>query len=303
MQVNKSDVASGLFSSYQDALKGGENPATRLNLALAYYKLSEFGRAAQEFDTVRTEESANVQASELAANCYLRLGDNRRVIAITTPLALARPDDLALQYLLGAALLRDHQTEQGRQIINRILAHGESGGSDLLQAQVALADQDYSKANALTEPAIGQAPKLADAHVLNGIAKEGLGDYVGARSAFEQALRLDPTAFDANLHLSALMLRESDTASAERFAAAALRLRTSSAAELYQMGLIHRATGKFEDAVANFEAAEKQSPEWLEPHVQLATLYYRVQRPADGQREREQVSRLSAYKPAAAQPE
>jgi tetratricopeptide (TPR) repeat protein len=281
------------ISHYRDALKGGENPATRLNLALAYYKLGELSRAAQEFEKVQAEQQGNVQANDLAADCYLRLGENKRVIALLEPLAAHQPNDLTLEYLLGTALIRDHQVVKGRQVIDRILQHGENAGANLLFAQLALADENYSEADARAEKAITLDPKLPDAYMLSGVAKEGLGDYKGARSAFERCLQLDPNGFDSNLHLGALMLRDSDLESAQRFTATALRLRPSSPAALYQMGLIDKATGNLEEAVNAFEAAEKDSPDWLEPHVQLASLYYRLKRPEDGLRERQLVSRLS----------
>ncbi len=281
------------ISNYNDALKGGENPATRLNLALAYYKLGELSRAAQEFEKVRAEQPDNVQANDLAADCYLRLGENQRVIATIGPLAAQHTDDLTLQYLLGTALIRDRQGEKGREVIDRILQHGENAGANLLLAQIALADENYSEADSRTQKALIEDPKLPDAYMLSGIAKEGLGDYGGARAAFKRSLELDPDGFDSNLHLGALMLRESDSDSAQRFTAAALRLRPSSPAALYQMGLIYKETGRLQEALKAFESAEKGAPDWVEPHVQLASLYYRLKRPKDGLRERELVSRLS----------
>jgi hypothetical protein len=41
------------------------------------------------------------------------------------------------------------------------------------------------------------------------------------------------------------------------------------------------------------EALVAEHPAWLEPHVSLATVYYRLKRRADGDREREIVDRLT----------
>jgi hypothetical protein len=38
----------------------------------------------------------------------------------------------------------------------------------------------------------------------------------------------------------------------------------------------------------------KDDPTWLEPHEELASLYYRLHRPADGAKEREIVDKLTA---------
>ncbi len=282
------------IANYDEALQGGENPATRLNLALAYYKLGDLRNAVTEFEHVRAEQPDNVQASDLAADCYLRMGDNRRAIEIAGPLSAAHADDLAIQYILGMALIRDHQKEEGQRVIDRVLEHGENAGVNLLEAQMALNEENYTKANRYAEKAMEQAPQLADGYLLSEIAKEGMGDYAAAKAAFRRSLHFDPNGFDANLQLGALLGHDADLAGARVYVGAALRLRPNSAAALYQMGQIDKQAGSLEDAREAFEEAEKEAPNWLEPHVQLASLYYRLKRPQEGKREREAVSRLSA---------
>jgi hypothetical protein len=53
-------------------------------------------------------------------------------------------------------------------------------------------------------------------------------------------------------------------------------------------------SGQYEEAAKGLEALEKADPDWLEPHVELANVYYRLHRPADGAKEREIVARLNA---------
>jgi lipopolysaccharide biosynthesis regulator YciM len=62
------------------------------------------------------------------------------------------------------------------------------------------------------------------------------------------------------------------------------------------MALLKNASGQTEQAVADLERVERQDPDWLDPHVQLAALYYKVHRPADGLRERQIVARMSEKK-------
>jgi len=51
-------------------------------------------------------------------------------------------------------------------------------------------------------------------------------------------------------------------------------------------------TGKYAEAATTLEELEKGDPKWLDPHVELAALYYKLHRPDDGQRERDIVNRL-----------
>ena len=52
--------------------------------------------------------------------------------------------------------------------------------------------------------------------------------------------------------------------------------------------------GRVEQARAALESLVKEAPEFLEAHVSLATVYYRLKRKEDGDREREVVKRLNA---------
>jgi len=48
------------------------------------------------------------------------------------------------------------------------------------------------------------------------------------------------------------------------------------------------------EARAALESIVKESPQFVEAHVSLATVYYRLKRKADGDREREIVKTLNA---------
>ena len=65
------------------------NAPVRLNLALAYYKAAEITPAARELSRVIAEEPANRQAILLLADCDLRLGENKKVVELLSPLEAA----------------------------------------------------------------------------------------------------------------------------------------------------------------------------------------------------------------------
>ena len=60
------------------------------------------------------------------------------------------------------------------------------------------------------------------------------------------------------------------------------------------MALVKVAQRRDESAASDLESIAREVPAWLQPHVVLATLYYRLNRPSDGLREREIVARLTA---------
>jgi hypothetical protein len=57
-------------------------------------------------------------------------------------------------------------------------------------------------------------------------------------------------------------------------------------------------TGNIDQACSKLEQLTGETPQFVEAHVSLATVYYRLKRKADGDRERATVLRLNAEKQA-----
>ena len=69
-----------------------------------------------------------------------------------------------------------------------------------------------------------------------------------------------------------------------------------------QLAKLDGMTGKYTEAAATLEDLERTDPNWLEPHVELATIYYKLHRDQDGQREREIVKQIEAKQQQAGPP-
>lgn len=74
----------------------------------------------------------------------------------------------------------------------------------------------------------------------------------------------------------------------------ALRLKPTDSMARYEGAMLKSTSGDYETAARELEQLAKDDPDWLEPHVELATLYYRLHRPDDGAKERQIVDRLTA---------
>ena len=60
----------------------------------------------------------------------------------------------------------------------------------------------------------------------------------------------------------------------------------------FQIASVHLAQGKVDQARAELEQLVKAAPQFPEGHVALATVYYRLKRKVDGDRERTIVRKL-----------
>ncbi len=189
------------IAEYKIALEQSPGLAeARLNLALCYYKMGRIEDSAKEVERVHKEKPANRQALLLLADCYMQLGRESDVIRVLEPEAPKAPDDLAIAYLLGTALIRQKRVAEGQVLVDRILRNGDS----------------------------------AEAHLMLGTAKMGVQDYAGARDEFAKAIALNPNLPEVHvLYANALMFTGDADLSAKEFqdgfAGGSLQLRGQSA--------------------------------------------------------------------------
>ncbi|MGA2598783.1 MAG: tetratricopeptide repeat protein [Bryobacteraceae bacterium] len=273
------------------------NATVRLNLALAWYKQSAFDKAAGELTGVRRVQPQNKQALYLLADCDLRLGRYKDAIALVDPAYQATPDDRALAYVLGVALIKDGQIEKGKPVIDRILAQGETAEANLLLGASALAAGDDEKALKTLRRAVDLDARLPGIWSLYGRAQMEINDNPGAEASFRKALQADANDFDANLDLGALLRHDGDFQNAATFLAQALRLRPSSLTARFQMGALDLSLGRFDEARAYLEGVARESPDFQPVHVQLASLYFKMNRKVDSERERQLVLKLNGQQP------
>jgi tetratricopeptide (TPR) repeat protein len=264
------------------------------NIAIAYYKMGDVRRAASELNALQAATGgANPQVTMLLADCLLQLGENTRVIDLLRPQADAHADDLAVAYLLGTALLRDGQYASGQRLLDKILKNGDSAEARLLMGTAKLGVADFAGALEDLAKAVALNPKLPSVNSFYGQALMATGDTTAAAKAFRAELALNPNDFDSNLNLASILRQDQDYAEAAKLLERALRVRPGDLRSRYQIASIELSTNKIDEARAGLESIVKEAPKFTEAHVSLATIYYRLKRKADGDRERELVRALN----------
>lgn len=292
-------AGSGQFeeaiSEYKIALR--QSPAlveARLNLALCYYKMGRIEDATTQLERVHAESPGNHQAVLLLGDCYMRMDREKDVIRILEPERAKYPDDLAIAYLLGTALIRQKRVEEGQVLVDRILRNGDSAEAHLMlgtakmgASDFAGARDEFAKANALNSD-------LPEVHVLYAKALMLTGDSDLSEKEFAAELRVDPFNFDANLQLGAMAKQAQNYELARKYFERAAETRPGDPGVRYQLALLSVDEGALDKAREILEGLVKESPQFLEAHVTLALVYYRLKRPEDSKREREIVQKLTA---------
>jgi tetratricopeptide (TPR) repeat protein len=287
------------IAEYRKALEVDPgNTPVRLNLGLAYYKTSEIPAAAEELAKAVKQQPSNRQAVFLLADCDLRLGEYKKVIELLEPLEKGSPDDKALAYLLGTALIRNNQTARGQLLVDRILREGDSAEARLLLGTTKMQAREFAEALVDLQKAVELNPKLPDVYSYYGLALLNTGDRATAAEAFRKELETNPNDFVSNLQIGVMLKQDQRYDEARKSFERALRVRPGDPGVRYQLATLDLMTDKIELACTTLEKLIKESPDFVEAHVSLATVYYRLKRKADGDRERETVRKLNAQQQA-----
>ena len=264
----------------------------RYNLAIALYKGVRFREAAAELEAVLKAKPDHPQAPLLLADCRLLLGEWKQVIAILDPLVERDPDNKAVLYMLGTALMRDRQYERGQRVLDRILRQGDSAEAHLVLALASREANDDIAAEKELRRALELDPSLPTANGTLGDVLVRMGEGAAAVAALERELELNPNHFDSHLLLGLLLRQDSKTDEAMAHLRKALVLRPGDTGVRYQIALVEIATSDLEAARATLEALVGEAPRFTEAQVSLATVYYRLGRRADGQRHQAIVEQL-----------
>jgi tetratricopeptide (TPR) repeat protein len=295
------------IAEYDRALrKSPDNPALLLNLGLAYYKTGRLAEAAARFErAVSLAPQFKEQVTLLLASCYNNLARYKESVALLAPIEEGKAGDPGFDYLYGTALIGDGQAAGGAAVMNRILSRGDSAEARLLRGSLELSAHDRDGALVDLEKAVALNPSLPGAHARLGELLITQGEPERARAVFTQELALDPAEFTSNLNMGVLAKQDQDYAEARRYFELALRTRPNDPGVRYQMANVDLATGNPEQARQALEALIAESPDFAEAHATLGTVYYRLNRSADGDRERAISQKLMGQRdalPAGAKP-
>jgi tetratricopeptide (TPR) repeat protein len=276
----------------------GRNQGIRFNLAVAYYKTARILSASKELEAVVAAQPENRNAVLLLADCDLRMGEFKRVVELLTPVESAEPDNRAVAYLLGMALINDKKLDEGQRRIERILRDGDSAEAHVMMGTTYLTVTEYEKALKEFKRAVELNPKLPSVNSFYGQPLVRMGATDEAIAAFRRELEINPNDFDSCLQMGLLLKQDQKFEEARDYLRRALTVRPSEPNSRFYLASIDAAQGKLNEALPALEQLVKDAADFVEAHVMLATVYYRMRRKADGDREQAVVNKLNAERQA-----
>jgi tetratricopeptide (TPR) repeat protein len=270
-----------------------KNPI-RLNIGLAYYKKGDLEAASREFDDLHKVQPESAQIAILLGDSEVRLGRGSEAVAMLRPMEAANATNPDFEYVLGTALLQAGDRREGAQKLSTLAERTQSADAYLLAGSTFLDLNDFEHARFDLEAALRLKPSLPHVYTLTGMARDQTGDLAAAETAFREALRQNPNDFDANLYLGSILYKRRSMDDAKPYLDHALELNPASSMARYEIAIWNSKSAHYDEAAKDLEQVTRTDPNWLEPHIELANVYYRLHRPQDGAKEREIVARLTA---------
>jgi tetratricopeptide (TPR) repeat protein len=270
------------------------NIALRKNLGLAYYKKGDMVHARTEFAAVNAARPSDIATAVLLGYADVKLEKGQEAATLLTPLESGHESNMDLEYVLAYAQILAGKQAEGLPRMEKVARATQSADAYFLAGSARLPRREFKEARADFDAALELNPALPGLWTEAGQARDAMGDTDAARTAFESALREDPKDFLANLYLGTMKLKQRDLDAARPLLTLALQLQPTMPEARFQMAKLNSMAGNNADAAATLEDLVKSDPKWLDPHIELAALYYKLHRPEDGAHEREIVKQIEA---------
>jgi tetratricopeptide (TPR) repeat protein len=279
-----------------------DKTAVRMNLALAYYKKGDLQHARPEFEAVHAARPNDISAAMLLGYIEMKLGKGTAAVDLLAPLERGHESNMDFEYVLALALIESGNEDEGLPRMEKVARATRSAEAYVIAGSTRLHRREFREARVDLDAAVELNPSIPGLYTLTGQARDALGDTDAALHAFQAALRADPRDFTANLYLGTIHLKQRELDSARPLLELASQLQPQAPQARLQMAKLNAMTGKYAEAASALEDLEKADPNWLDPHVELAALYYKLHRPGDGQRERSIVDQIEARQQKAGPP-
>ena len=270
----------------------------QMNLALAYFRRGDMMHAREQLAEVHQKHPEDEKATRLLADLDLRTGKSAEAVALLEPLDADNKNNMEFQFAYGTALIASGRTKEGVLRVQKVAEIENRPDAYFLAGSTLLRLDEFEIAREDLERALRLDPKLPRILTLVGIARDKNGDAASAEPTLRDAVKDNPDDFDANLTLGAILSKRRAVAEAEHYLGHALELRPNDQTARYEWGMLKIASEQYGPAADVLAPLSREYPDWLAPHLALSTVYYKLHRPEDIERERRIVERITAEQQA-----
>ena len=250
--LGEREKAKPYFEGFQRLQPG--SPVAKM-LANIYLVEGNHDRAAETLELYLRTSANDSQAMALLASAYMAKGRNARAAELMQR-ALRTNDAPELYTAYGLSLLGTGQS--GDALGQLETAYRKDPGQT--QAAYALVGMylragQTAKALAVSQALVKRQPANPSFQNVLGLAKAQARDLPGARAAFDQAVKLDPTLLQATLNLARLEMSDNKLERAGVLLAGVLKADERNTEAMYEQAMLARRLNKPDDALRSLQKA------------------------------------------------
>jgi len=265
-------------------------------LGISRYQMGEYAEARQPLETALKANPRDTNAAVFLANDLTQLGDFDSAANTLRQVARREPKNQQIQYMLAKIYMR--LSEQALAKMKAI--DPDSALSHALSAEVMESMNNYDGAAAELKKAVAIAPREPGMHYKLGDAYWNLEQWPAAAEQFQAELSVDPRNCSAHWKLGDIVLQQNGSAE-DALADENKALETCPALAGAQVdrGKALLKLHRNDEALQDFEKAEKTQPSDPQIHFLLAQAFRSLGRAQEAKAEMQLFSKLGQQARAA----
>jgi tetratricopeptide (TPR) repeat protein len=259
-------------------------PGLDRNWGFAAYRAEMYSEAIAPLERQLAAHPDDAFVRKILALSYFDQENYSKVAEVLRPLRNNLPDDPALLFAWGTALVRTRQSADAAKMFQRMLQQNDTNpGVHYLLGQAYAQDKDYSNALAELKAAVRLDPKLQEAHYYTGLVYLHQSDFDNAAQEFRAELALRPRDPVTTYHLAFTLLSQGQSEEAAALLRDVVKTKPDYEMAHFELGRALLQQGDIEGAISNLEIAKKLQPDRDLTYFQLSQAYRRAGRAEDAE--------------------
>jgi len=273
-------------------------PGLRLNLGLALFKAGEMKEAIREFGPLlKSQPPASPDTQRLTiliGMAHYGLSEYAEAAPYLKEAAARDPQNLPLRMALAHSCLWSKQYQCVLDAYHEILTlNAESAEADMLAGEALDELKDDAGAIQTFRDAIKANPKQPDVHFGLGYLLWVHEQYPEAAHEFQAELANDPTHVESMLYLADADIQMNRTSDAEPLLRKVVKMDPSLGLAHLDLGIVASDAGRNQEALRELTHAEQMMPNDVNVHWRLGKLYRATGKKEDAKAEFDKASHLT----------
>jgi tetratricopeptide (TPR) repeat protein len=259
-------------------------PGLDRNYGFAAYRAELYAEAIPPLERQLAANPGDTFVRQLLGLSYFDQENYSKAAEVLRPFQDHPPDDPALLFAWGTALVRTRQSAEAAKIFQLMLQkNGGNPGVHYLLGQAYAQDKDYPNALSELKTAIRLDPKLSEAHYYTGLVYLHQSDFDNAAQEFRAELALRPGDPLTTYHLAFALLSQGQTEEAAALLRDVVKTKPDYELAHFELGRALLQQGDVDGAIVSLETARKLQPDRDITYFQLSQAYRRAGRAQDAE--------------------